>query len=65
MKATVKTIVIGTLSTVTKGMVKVTGRIGNTNTSENPPKDSPVKIGQYSEKSPGDFKRFSVTQTLV
>ena len=41
---------------------KGSGRIGNKNTSSN---DSTVKIGQNTEKSPGDFKGLAVTQTPV
>ena len=54
MKVTMIPIVIGALSTVTKGA----GRIVNKNTSEDHPNDSTVKIGQYTEKS-------LVTQTPV
>ena len=35
---------------------KGTGRIGNKNTCGNQPNDSIVKIGQNTEKSPGDLK---------
>ena len=44
---------------------KGTGRIGNKNTSGDHPNNSTVKIGQNTEKSPGDLRRLAVTQTPV
>ena len=44
---------------------KGTGRIGNKNTSRDHPNDSTIKIGQNTEKSPGDMRKFAVTQTPV
>ena len=44
---------------------KGTGRVGNKRTSGNYPDYSIVKIGQNNEKSPGDLRRFAVTQTPV
>ena len=41
---------------------KGTGRIGNKNTSGDHANDSTVKIGQNTEKSPGDVRRLAVTQ---
>ena len=46
-------------------IVKVAGRIGNKNTSRDYPNNSTVKIGQNTKKSPGDLRRFAVTQTPV
>ena len=63
MKVTVILIIIGALSTIIKG--KGAGRIGNKNTSGNHSNDSTVKIGQNTEKSPGDLGRVAVTQTPV
>ena len=42
-----------------------TGGIGNKNTSSDHPNYSTVKIGQNTEKSPGDLKRLVVTQAPV
>ena len=58
---TVILIVIGTLSTVTKGLIKgledleVRGRV------KNHPNYCIIKIGQNSEKSSGDLRRLAVT----
>ena len=56
---TVISIVIGALGTVTKGLVKGIEEL------EDPPNDSTVKIGHNTEKSLGDLRRLTVTQTLV
>ena len=61
MKVAVIPIVVGALGTVIKG----TGRLGKKRTSGDHPKYSIVDIGQNTEKSPGDLKKFVVTQTLV
>ena len=42
-----------------------TGGIGNKSTSGHYPNNSIVKIGQNTEKSPGDLKRLVVAQALV
>ena len=42
---------------------KGTGRLGNKMTSEDYPDNSIIKIGQNTEKSPGDLSRLDVTQT--
>ena len=44
---------------------KGTGRLGNKKTSEYYPDDNIIKIGQNTEKSPGDLRRLAVTQTPV
>ena len=44
---------------------KATGRLGNKETSEDHPAYSIIKIGQITEKSPGDLRRLAVTQTPV
>ena len=41
------------------------GGLENKSTSRDRPNDSIIKIGQNTEKSPGDLKRLSITQTLV
>ena len=40
-------------------------RIGNKNTSGDHPNYILIKIGQNTEKSPGDLKKLDVTQTPV
>ena len=42
---------------------KGAGRLGNKRTSEDYPDYSIIKIGQNTEKNPGDFRRLAVTQT--
>ena len=40
-----------------------TGGLANKRTSEYLPSDSIIKIGQNTDKSPGDLKRLAVSQT--
>ena len=40
-----------------------TGGLGNKRTSGDHPNYSIIKIGQNTEKSPGDLRRLAVTQT--
>ena len=60
---TIIPIVIGALGTVTKGLIQgledfeITGRV------ETVQNYSIVKIGQNTEKSPGDLRRLVVSQT--
>ena len=49
------------LRTILKGA----GRVGNRRTSRNHPNDGIVKVGQNTEKSPGDLRRLEVTQIPV
>ena len=63
MGITMILIVIGAHGTVRKKMKKRAGRIGNKNMSGNYPNDSAAKISQNTEKSPGDLRKFAVTQT--
>ena len=65
MKVTVIPIVTGVLGTVTKRICSGTGGFGNKEMSGDHPNYSIIKIGQYTEKSPGDWKRLAVTQTPV
>ena len=44
---------------------KGTGRHGNNRTSGDHPNYSIIKIGQNTEKSPGDLRRLAVTQSPV
>ena len=62
---TVIPIVIGALGTVTIGLLKSTGGIGNKRMSRDHPNCSIVKIGQNTEKSLGDLRRLVVTLTSV
>ena len=47
-----------------QGIGKGTGRLGNKR-SGNHPDYSIIKIGQNTEKSPGDLRRLALTQTPV
>ena len=42
-----------------------TGRLGNKSTSRDHPDYSSIKIGQNTEKSPGDLGRLAATRTPV
>ena len=46
-----------------KRIGKGTGRLGNNRTSRDHQNYSIIKIGQNTEKSPGDLWRFAVIQT--
>ena len=62
MKVTILRIVIGAFGTVTKGLLKGLDDLevgGRVETIQN------IRNGQNTEKSPGDLKRFGVTQTPV
>ena len=65
MKVTIIPIVIGVFVTVTKGLLKVTGRLGSRRTSGDHPNYSVVENGQNTEKCSGDLRRLAVTQTPV
>ena len=58
MKMTVLPIVNGALGTITKGIRE----LGNKRTSRDHPDYSIIKISQNTEKSPGDLRKFAVTQ---
>ena len=60
MKVRVIPIVIGTLGTIPKA--KGLKESGNNRISGNHPDFCIIKIGQNTEKSPGDLRRLSVTQ---
>ena len=59
MKVTVIPIVIDALGTIPKGLVKGLEALEITEQVET------MKIGQNTEKSPGDLRKFAVTQTPV
>ena len=65
MKVTVIPIIIDALRTISKGLVRGLGRFGNKWTSGDHPNCSIIKIGQNTEKSPGNLRRLAVTQTPV
>ena len=52
---------IGALGAIPKGLVKGIGKLGNKRSSGYHPDNSIIKIGQNTEESSGDFKRFAVT----
>ena len=55
MKVTIIPIVTGALGTVTKGLIRGTGGVGNNRTSGDHPNYCIIEIGQNTEKSPGDL----------
>ena len=61
MKVTVVPVVIGTLGTVTKGLVPRTGRLGNKRTSGDNQNYSITEIAQNTKKSSGDLKKLVVS----
>ena len=63
MKVTVIPIMVSALGTTLKELVKGTRRHGNKKTNRGNPDYSIIKIGQNTEKSPGDLRRLTVTQT--
>ena len=58
MKVTNIQIIIGAFGTVTKRTGKRTGGLGNNGTSGDCSMYNIVEIGQNTEKSPGDLRRF-------
>ena len=65
MKMMVIQIVIGAFRTILKGLVKGTRRLRNKSTSSDHPDDNIVKIGQNTEKIPGDLRCLAISQTPV
>ena len=65
MKVSVILIVIAALGKNPKRTGKRIGRLGNKMTSRDYPDYNIIKIGQNTEKSPGDLKRLTLTQTPV
>ena len=61
MKVTFIPIIIAALGTVTKGVNKGTGGLGNKRTYWKPSNYCITDIGQNTEKSPGDVRRLAVT----
>ena len=58
-----KMTVFGSLGTIPKGLVKGIVRFGNKRKREDHPDFSIIKIGQNTEKSPGDPRIFALTKT--
>ena len=65
MKVKVIPIVVGELWMIPRGFLKLTGRVGNKMTSRDHLNRSIIKIGQNTEKSPGELRRLAGTQTPV
>ena len=65
MKVTIVPILIAAFGTVTKGLLKKTGELGNMRTSGDHPNYCIIEIGQNTEKSNGDLMRLAVSQTPV
>ena len=65
MKVTIIPVVTDALGTVTKGLVQGPEDLEIRVTSGDHPNYSIVEIGQNTEKSPGDLRRLTVTQTPV
>ena len=63
MKVTIVQIVIGALSTGTKGLLKGLEDLEVGGWVEDYPNDSIIKNGQNTGESPGNLRRFAVTQT--
>ena len=63
MKGTMIPIVIGAFGTVTKRIGTRTGGRGNNGMGGNCPSFSIIEIGQNTEKSSGDLRRFAVSLT--
>ena len=65
MKVTIIPIVIRALGTVTKGLIKGFGELGNKRTRGDHGNYYTIEIGQNTEKSPEHLRRLAVTQTSV
>ena len=65
MMVTVMPVVIGALGKISRSLVRGSGRVGNRKTSIEHPNYCTDKIGQITEKIPGDLKRLGVTKTYV
>ena len=65
MKVTMLLIVIVALGTVTKGLVQGLEDLEIYRTSGDRPNYSITKLGQNTEKSPGDLRRLAVIQTSI
>ena len=65
MNVTILPILIGALSTVTKGLLNGLEDLEVDRTGRDYPNDSIAEDGQNPERSPGDLRRLAVTQTPV
>ena len=64
MRATAILIVVGALGTIPKDLIKGL-ECWNSKMSSDCVKDNILKFGQNTEKSPGNLKIVSITQTVV
>ena len=62
MKLTMTPIAMGEHGIIPEGLIK---GLRNLEISGDHPEERIIKIGQNTEKSPGDLRRLAVTQTLV
>ena len=65
MRVVVVAIVIVAFGTVPKGSEKEVGRVENRRRNGDHSDYKIVDIGQNTQKSPGDLRRFAVTQTPI
>ena len=65
MKVTIVPIVIDSLGTVTKGLLKGLEDLEVSRSGGDYPNGSIAEDGQNTETSPGDLRRLAVTQTPV
>ena len=65
MRETVIPVVVGALGTFPKSLEKILKEVGNQKKNRSNLDQSIVKIKQNTEKSPGDVRKFVVTQTPV
>ena len=63
MKVTVIPIVVGALGTIPKGLIKGLEDLEIKKTSVDHPDNCIIKIGQNTEKCPGDLRRLAVAHT--
>ena len=63
MKVTVIPVIISALGTASKGLVRGLEELKNRGTIKDHSNYSIIKIGQDTEKSPGDLSRLAVMQT--
>ena len=65
MKMAVISVIIGAPKSVPKSLVRWGRNVGNWRKNREHPNDSIVKIDQNTEESPGDLRRFVMTNTPV
>ena len=65
MKVTIVPIVISTVGTIKKRIIKGPGGLVSWRTGRDYPNDSIAEDGQNTKTSPGDLRRLAITQTQV